>query len=36
MLAFPYNGRAQEDSLKTVPVEKLKCPLGYRQIYGMF
>ena len=26
-LAFPYNGRAQEDSLKTVPVEKLKLPL---------
>jgi outer membrane protein assembly factor BamA len=27
MLAFPYNGRAQEDSLKTVPVEKLKLPV---------
>lgn len=26
-LAFPYNGRAQEDSLKTVPVENLKLPL---------
>jgi hypothetical protein len=27
ILAFPYNGRAQEDSLKTVPVEKLKLPV---------
>jgi hypothetical protein len=27
LLVFPYNGKAQEDSLKTVPVEKLKLPI---------
>jgi len=27
LLVFPYDGKAQEDSLKTVPVEKLKLPI---------